>query len=113
MEMITIKRIETIKDKKIFNNVIKTSPYKKNNYYVIYYKDKEEIHTQIGIAISTKYGKAYERNRIKRQTRNIIDEYKNLFSNTKYYIIMIKKTCKDSSYEVLKKSLYELIKEIP
>ena len=107
-----MKRIETIKDKKTFNNVIKTSPYKKNDNYIIYYKDKDEIKIAIGIAISTKYGKAYERNKIKRQTRNIIDEYKNLFSNTKYYIIMIRKGAKGSSYEVLKKSLYELIKEI-
>ena len=107
-----MKRIETIKDKKLFNNIIKTSPYKKNNCYIIYYKDKELAKIEIGIAISTKYGKAYERNKIKRQTRNIIDEYKNLFSNTKYYIIMIRKGAKGSSYEVLKQSLYELIKEI-
>ena len=107
-----MKRIETIKDKKLFNNIIKTSPYKKNNCYIIYYKDKELAKTEIGIAISTKYGKAYERNKIKRQTRNIIDEYKNLFSNTKYYIIMIRKGAKGSSYEVQKQSLYELIKEI-
>ena len=107
-----MKRIETIKDKKLFNNIIKTSPYKKNNCYIIYYKDKELAKTEIGIAISTKYGKAYERNKIKRQTRNIIDEYKNLFSNTKYYIIMIRKGAKNCSYEVLKQSLYELIKEI-
>ena len=112
MEMITIKRVETIKDKRLFNDIIKTSYYKKNNYYIIYYKDKEVSKTEIGIAISTKYGKAYERNKIKRQTRNIIDEYKNLFSNTKYYIIMIRKTCKECPYEVLNKSLYELIKEI-
>ena len=112
MEMITIKRIETIKDKRIFNDIIKNASYKKNNYYIIYYKDKEIKKTEIGVAISKKYGKAYERNKIKRQTRNIIDEYKNLFSNTKYYIIMIRKGAKNCSYEVLKQSLYELIKEI-
>ena len=112
MEMVFIKRIETIKDKRIFNDIIKTSPYKKNNYFVIYYKDKEQKKTQIGLAISTKYGKAYERNKIKRQIRNIIDEYKKLFSNTKYYIIMIRKTCKECSFEKLNQSLYELIKEI-
>ena len=112
MEMVKIKRIETIKDKRLFNDIIKTSPYRKNKNYIIYYKDKEITKTEIGIAISNKYGKAYERNKIKRQTRNIIDEYKNLFSNTKYYIIMIRKAAKECPYEVLEKSLYELIKEI-
>ena len=104
-----MKRIETIKDKKLFNNIIRNGKFKKNNYYVLYNIMKEEPNPSFGIAISNKVGKAFIRNRLKRQTRAIIDNHRNLFKNNHNYIIMIRKSCYNTDYNVLEKALINLL----
>ena len=103
-----MKRIETIKSKEEFNNIIRTGKYNKNQYYIIYYINSND--NKFGIAISNKVGHAFIRNRLKRQTRSIIDENRNLFKKGFNYIIMIRKSCVGTNYEILNKALIELIK---
>jgi ribonuclease P protein component len=103
-----MKRIETIKSKEEFNNIIRTGKYNKNQYYIIYYIKSND--NKFGIAISNKVGHAFIRNRLKRQTRSIIDENRNLFKKGFNYIIMIRKSCVGTNYEILNKALIELIK---
>ena len=107
-----MKRKETIKDKRDFTDIIKNHPYIKNNYFIIYIRNREDNKNYYGIAISTKLGNAVTRNKLKRQIRNIIDDYKNIFPKSKDYIIMIRKACILTKYNILKESLYQLIKEI-
>lgn len=105
-----MKRIETIKNKKEFNNIIKNGEYKKNNLFVLYYiVNKDNDINKYGIAISNKVGKAYIRNKLKRQVRSIIDNNRNLFKIKGNYIIMIRKSCLDNSYQNLEKALIELL----
>jgi ribonuclease P protein component len=102
-----MKRIETIKSKEEFNNIIRTGKYNKNQYYILYYINNND--NKFGIAISNKVGHAFIRNRLKRQTRSIIDENRNLFKKGFNYIIMIRKSCVGTNYEILNKALIELI----
>ena len=37
-----MKRVETIKDQKLFNNIIRNGKFVKNNFFVIYNIMKEE-----------------------------------------------------------------------
>jgi len=104
-----MKRIETIKSKEEFNNVIRTGKYNKNQYYILYYINNND--NKFGIAISNKVGHAFIRNRLKRQTRSIIDENRNLFKKGFNYIIMIRKSCVGTNYEILNKALIELINQ--
>ena len=106
-----MKRIETIKDSKSFNDIIKNGKFIKNNYFVIYYKDNQEEKNKLGIAISNKIGKAHIRNRLKRQTRAIIDEHRNLFKNNFNYIIMIRKTCKEAEFNDMNNALKSLLEK--
>ena len=106
-----MKRIETIKDSKSFNDVIKNGKFIKNNYFVIYYKDNELENNKLGIAISNKIGKAHIRNRLKRQTRAIIDEYRNMFKNNFNYIIMIRKTCLEAEFTDMNQALKSLLEK--
>ncbi len=107
-----MKRKETIKDKKIFNNLIKNGHFQKNQYFVVYYMDKKEIPTNYGIAISKKVGNAVTRNKLKRQTRTIIDNHRNLFQNNNNYIIMIRKSCVDMNFHNLEIALIKLLEKI-
>lgn len=107
-----MKRIEMIKEKKDFSRIINNKKYHGNKYFVIYEIEEINNYPHFGIAISKKYGKAFERNKIKRQVRNIVDKYKKLFKNNHNYIIMIKKSCYDQSYQQLDHEFQKLIKEI-
>ena len=105
-----MKRIETIKDKKEFNKVIKTGEFKKNNLLVLYYiVNNNDVINKYGVAISNKVGKAHIRNKLKRQVRSIIDNNRNLFKNKGKYIIMVRKSCLNASYQELEKALIELL----
>ena len=106
-----MKRIETIKDSKTFNNIIKNGKFIKNQYFVIYYMQSENENNKYGIAVSNKLGKAVIRNKLKRQTRAIIDENKNLFKNAFNYIIMIRKTCTEANYSTMNEAFKSLLEK--
>ncbi|SRR5699024_7666553 len=106
-----MKRINTIKDQKIFNHIIKNGKFKKNNYYVLYSNINNESKKMFGIAISKKIGTAVIRNKLKRQTRAIIDNNQNLFKNNYNYIIMIRKSCRDAKFQDMEKALINLIEK--
>ncbi len=104
-----MKRAETIKDRKLFNNIIKNGTFLKNTYFVIYSSKKEESEINFGIAISNKVGKAHLRNKLKRQVRTIIDKNRNLFKKHNNYIIMIRKSCSLAKYFELEQALVNLL----
>ena len=106
-----MKRIETIKDRRIFNNIIKNGKFIKNQYFVIYYMKSENENNKYGIAVSNKLGKAVVRNKLKRQARAIIDENKNLFQNAFNYIIMIRKTCTEAEYSTMNEAFKSLLEK--
>ena len=47
----TIKKREVVKDNKLFNNIIKTGKWVKNNYFVIYYLESNNEIPKFGIAV--------------------------------------------------------------
>jgi len=105
-----MKRNEMIKDRNLFNNIIKKGKFKKNEFFVIYNNENETNNINFGIAVSKKYGHAVDRNRIKRQTRAIIDINRNLFKNGFNYIIMVRKSCLGTNFNTLENALKELLK---
>ncbi len=106
-----MKRTETIKDQKLFNNIIRNGKFIKNNFFVIYNIRKENDQINYGIAVSNKLGKAIVRNKLKRQTRAIIDNHRNLFKNGHNYIIMIRKGSVGAEYQDLDRALVELLEK--
>lgn len=106
-----MKKKDIIKSQKEFNLLIKTGKFIKNDDYVIYYKENELSKIRFGIAISTKLGNAVTRNKLKRQTREIVDKLNYLFKNNKDYIIMIRKGCLDHSFNERIKQLEKLLEE--
>jgi len=106
-----MKKNETIKSKQEFSNLIKNSKYIKNNDYVIYYNENNLEKKRFGIAISKKIGNAVTRNKLKRQTREIIDKLKTLFKNNTDYIIMIRRGCLNTSFKDRLVNLEKILKE--
>ena len=85
-----MKRYEMIKDKKYFNSIIRQGKYSKDKNFVIYYINNKSGASKFGIAIKKSIGSAVDRNRLKRQTRAIIDDNRKIFKKSYDYIIMIR-----------------------
>lgn len=108
-----MKRCEMIKEKKRFNYIIKNGHYNKDKFFVVYHvPTSDSKYTHFGIAISNSIGHAVVRNRLKRQTRSIIDKNRNLFKNDRDYIIMIRNGCLNAEFEVMNLAIQNLLKGI-
>ena len=107
-----MKRYEMIKDKRRFNYIIRNGHYNKDRNFVIYYVPSEDGNIHYGIAIKNSLGHAVVRNRLKRQTRSIMDNNKNLFKKKNDYIIMIRNECLNADFKKLDESLEALVKGI-
>lgn len=106
-----MKRYEMIKDKNYFSSIIKKGRYNKDKNFVVYHVENNDNNfSHFGIAIKNSIGNAVVRNKIKRQTRSIIDQNKNLFKNDKDYIIMIRNECLNIRYQDMQESLVNLMK---
>ena len=106
-----MKKYEIVKKNTDFNDIINTGRCIRNKYYCIYYKDSEDDFPKFGLAVSKKCGNAVDRNKIKRQLRNIIDDNKKLFSIKMNYIIMVRKEILNVSYLQMKEQLINLMKK--
>jgi len=107
-----MKKEARVKQKSEFDNIIKTARYKKNSFFVLYYKPKEQLDARFGIAVGTKIGNAVTRNKLKRRVREIIKETIFLFSNPADYIIMVRKQCLALDYRQMKEELIKLIQQV-
>ena len=69
-----MKKKEIIQKSNEFTEIIHKCPYKKNNYFIIYYRKNKE-HNRFGISVPTKTGKANIRNKIKRRVKDRRENY--------------------------------------
>ena len=108
-----MKKINIIKKNDNFKKIIDTGKLIKNNNYIIYYKNKKYKYYRFGISVGKKISnRAVVRNKLKRQIKNIIDNNKNEYQNSKDYIIILKKSCLEETYSDLEKSFINIMKQI-
>ena len=106
-----MKKKEIIQKSNEFTEIIHKCPYKKNNYFIIYYRTNKE-YNRFGISVPTKTGKANIRNKIKRRVKNIIDQNKNSVHSSYDYVIIIRKRLLELNYQEIEKELIALIEKI-
>lgn len=106
-----MKKKQIIQKSAEFTEIINKCPYKKNNYFVIYYQ-KNKDNNRYGISIPTKTGKANIRNKIKRRIKNIIDQNKNVVQSPYDYVIIIRKRLLELNYQQIEQELITLLKKI-
>lgn len=78
-----------------------------NRFFVVYYKENDKRHFRFAISIGRKYGKAHERNLMKRRIRMI---FQNLtISTNNDYVVVVKPQAKSLTYLEIKENLEKLI----
>ncbi len=107
-----MKKNHTVKNNIEFNNIIKSGICLKNKYFVLYYQNNDLNKYRFGISVPKKVCNAVNRNKLKRQIRNILHNHQNIYSNTKDYIIIIRKSCLMENFHILEDNLINLIKKV-
>lgn len=101
-----------IKESQVFDELIKSCPYRKNNSFIVFYRKKEGLFAKYGIATPKKLGKAVIRNKLKRRTRAIVSEFKKDYKNGYDCIIISRKGSLNKKYNILKEELFSLLLSI-
>ncbi len=104
-----MKKKYIVKKSTDFTDIIKNGRYYKTDYFTIYIKDNTLTNYRFGISVSKKIGNAVTRNKIKRQMRMIIDNYKKNYQKGKDYIIIIKYSYISASFDQIQKVFENVI----
>jgi len=107
-----MKKINVVKSNEDFNDIMNTGKCVKNRYFVLYSKKNNLEKYRFGITVGKKVCNAVNRNKLKRKIRNILDNHKNLYSKSKDYIIIIRKSCLEEDYHTLEDNLVYLLKKV-
>lgn len=107
-----MKKSERVKSKELFNYIINNGKKYSSKAYTIFYIESDKDEPLFGISAPKKLGNAVIRNRVKRQTRELIHDTKLLFKKKRNYIIIVKETFKYNSYEDNLKLLKNIIGDI-
>ena len=107
-----MKKINVVKSNEEFNLVMNKGKCLKNKYFVLYSIDNKLDKYRFGISVGKKVTNAVGRNKLKRQVRNILDYHKNLYSNNKDYIIIVRKSSLGEKYEILEENLVKILKKM-
>ena len=107
-----MKKEETVKNNREFDTIIKIGQVQKNSEFIIYYVSNDKNINRFGISVGKKIGNAVTRNYYKRIIRNMCDINKNLYSNSKDYIIIMRKGLTLLSFDEANKSFFIFIKKI-
>ena len=106
-----MKKYERVKSNILFNEIINKGKKISNQFFTIFFIEKKEKKPNFGIAVPKRLGNAVIRNKLKRQTTNMIDETKLLFQNYRNYIIIVKEKCLSDNFNVKLDALRQLIGE--
>lgn len=107
-----MKKKYIVKKHSDFTDIIKNGHYYRCPNFVIYTKKNNLDYYRFGISVNNKIGHAVVRNKVKRQMRMIIDNYKKNYQNGIDYIIIIKYSYISASFDQIKRDFENIINKM-
>ncbi len=107
-----MKKQEIIKKNTDFSAILNYHHSFKNKYFSVYFRKNHHNINKYGISVPTKTGNAVTRNKIKRRLKNIIDHNKKYIQTSYDYVIIIRKSILDLSFQQMEQELISLMKKI-
>ncbi|MGI3135990.1 MAG: ribonuclease P protein component [Candidatus Phytoplasma vitis] len=107
-----MKKKFILKKKKEIDLIFKFKKNIKNYFFILYYIKNENLENfKFALSINKKYGKAYERNLIKRRLRMIIHNNMYLIDKHMSFVLVIKFAAKELNFYNLEKKFLILLKK--
>ena len=106
-----MKKLYRIRKNEEFSEIINTGKSVADNCFVLYFVKRNKDNCRIGISVSKKLGNAVERNRIKRQVREMLWQLVDFESCLMDYVVIVRKGFLDNDYHNNKNHLDLLIKK--
>lgn len=105
-----MKKLNIIKKESEINDIIKNGSRIYNKYYYIYNKvNDNNKYYRFCICVSKKLGNAVERNKNKRQVKDIIDKSNLSFKRNLDYVIILRKEITSLTYEEKREELLKIL----
>ncbi len=106
-----MKKEYRVKKSSEIEKIVKDKQSKANKNFVIYKRENHDnSHFRFAVSVSKKYGNAVERNKIKRQVREIISKFDiiDIFD----VFVVVKVSSKGITFKEIKDSITSLIKKL-
>jgi ribonuclease P protein component len=101
-----------IKKNSEIDAIFKLKKVKGDSFFAVYQSDDPQgTNVRFAISIGKKYGNAVFRNLAKRRVRMIVAELKDQFIKNKLFIVVVKPSVRDLSYQEMKRQLTLLIQK--
>ena len=106
-----MKKEYRVRKNEEFAQIISEKHSVSNSSFVVYYSDRKEDHARVGISVSKKLGGAVDRNRIKRQVREMVKALIGFEQCPKDLIIIVRKGYLEKAFSDNKNDLEKAIKK--
>ena len=106
-----MKRAYRIRKNEEFSEIIAKKHSVSSDCFVVYFEPKKQDNCRIGISVSKKLGDAVDRNRIKRQVREMLRASVDFEMCSVDMIVIVRKGFLDNSFDINKNNLELTIKK--
>ena len=112
----TFRKRERLRLRKDFDKVFAEGKVVQNDYLVMLYRKNGLGYSRIGIVVKRRFGKAHDRNKIKRWIREIYRRWKNEFPKGYDYVFLTRKKLseefEDTNFWKIKEKIYDLLERM-
>lgn len=105
-----MKKNQKLRDNRDFQIVYRRGKNYWNRNFNVIIRKSNLPGTRVGFSVTRKYGNAVQRNRIKRQLREIINEIFENLGNGHDIVIIPKKNTKEMTYQQLENSMKHVLR---
>lgn len=112
----TFRKKERLRLRKDFDKVFREGKVVQNDYLVMLYRKNGLEYSRIGIVVKRRFGKAHDRNKVKRWIREIYRRWKSEFPKGYDYVFLTRKKLsdefEDTNFWEIREKIHDLLERM-